>query len=65
MQDVFKIWGSKSKFTHLIRSKTVMRLPTGDNRQVPSGVKRRFPLQYTVPSRLENYSGCLVVVRLL
>lgn len=31
------------------------RLPTGDSRQVPSGVKRRFPLLYTVPSRLENW----------
>ena len=37
------------------------RLPTGDNRQVPSGVKRRFPLQYTVPSRLENYLHLSVV----
>ena len=31
--------------THLTRSKTVTRLPTGDRRHVPSGVNMRFPLQ--------------------
>lgn len=31
--------------TYLIRSNTVIRLPTGESRQVPSGVKRMFPLQ--------------------
>lgn len=40
---------------YFTRSKTVTRLPTGESRQVPSGVKRRLPLLYTVPSRLENW----------
>lgn len=39
---------------HLTRSKIETRLPTGDSRQVPSGVKRRLPRLYTVPSRFEN-----------
>lgn len=43
------------KKAHLTRSKTVTRLPTGDSRHVPSGLKQRFPLLYTVPSRLENW----------
>ena len=30
---------------HLTRSNTETRLPTGDKRHVPSGVKRRLPLQ--------------------
>lgn len=38
----------KSRFVYggayLTRSKTVTRLPTGDNRQVPSGVNSRLPL---------------------
>lgn len=29
--------------SHLTKSKIEMRLPTGDSRQVPSGVKRRLP----------------------
>ena len=41
--------------TYLIRSNTVTRLPTGESRQVPSGVNNRFPLLYTVPKRLENW----------
>lgn len=41
--------------SYLTRSKTVTRLPTGDSRHVPSGLKQRFPRLYTVPSRLENY----------
>jgi len=43
-----------NEFTHLTRSKQVTLLPTGDNKHVPSGVKQRFPLRYTVPSRFEN-----------
>ena len=40
--------------TYCTRSKTDTRLPTGDSRQVPSGVKSRLPLRYTVPKRFEN-----------
>ena len=40
-----------------------MRLPTGESRQAPSGVKRMFPLQKTVPSRLENYCQALVCAK--
>lgn len=39
---------------YFTRSKTVTRFPTGDSREFPSGVKRRLPLLYTVPRRLEN-----------
>ena len=31
--------------TYWTRSKTETRLPTGESKQVPSGVKRRFPLR--------------------
>lgn len=31
--------------TYFTRSKTVTLLPTGESKQVPSGVKRRFPLR--------------------
>jgi hypothetical protein len=37
------MWKSRVD-THFTRSKTVTRLPTGDSRHVPSGVKRRLPL---------------------
>lgn len=42
--------------TYWTRSKTETRLPTGESKQVPSGVKSRFPLRYTVPKRLENWA---------
>lgn len=37
-----------------IKLKTVTRLPTGENRWVPSGLNKRLPWQYTVPSKFEN-----------
>jgi hypothetical protein len=40
--------------TYSNRSNTVMRFPTGLNRQLPSGVNNTFPPLYTVPQRLEN-----------
>lgn len=40
---------------YFTKSKTVTRLPTGDKRQVPSGLKSRSPRLYTVPRRFENY----------
>jgi hypothetical protein len=49
------LWkGECMRSSHLTRSKTVTRLPTGDSRHVPSGLKQRFPRLYTVPSRFEN-----------
>jgi len=42
--------------TYLIRSKIVTLLPTGENKWVPSGLNKRLPLQYTVPSKLENWT---------
>jgi hypothetical protein len=49
------VWtGECMRIPHLTRSKTVTRLPTGDSRHVPSGLKQRFPRLYTVPSRFEN-----------
>jgi hypothetical protein len=43
------------RIPYFTRSKTVTRLPTGDRRQVPSGLKSRFPWLYTVPRRFENW----------
>jgi hypothetical protein len=44
----------RERISYFTRSKTVTRLPTGDRRQVPSGLKSRFPWLYTVPRRFEN-----------
>lgn len=57
------VWNLGDRATYLIRSNTVMRLPTGESRQVPSGVNRMFPLQKTVPSRLENCCQALVCAK--
>ena len=40
--------------THLTRSKTETRFPTGLRTEFPSGVNTMFPCLYTVPHRLEN-----------
>lgn len=42
--------------TYLFMSKMVIRLPTGLITQFPSGVNRRFPFRYTVPSKLLNWN---------
>ena len=36
------------------RSKSVILLPTGEMTVLPSGVKMRSPVRYTVPYRFEN-----------
>lgn len=43
------------------RSKMVTRLPTGEIREEPSGVKVRFPLPYTVPNRLANWKSVFIM----
>ena len=45
---------SLHKQTYFTKSNTVTLLPTGEIKQFPSGVNRRFPLRYTVPRRFEN-----------
>ena len=45
----------RAKKPYLTRSNTDTRLPTGESRDRPSGVKSRLPLEYTVPSKFENY----------
>lgn len=40
--------------THLTRSKTDTRFPTGLSREFPSGVNSIFPCLYTVPQIFEN-----------
>lgn len=36
---------NQQKQTYCTRSKTETLLPTGESKQVPSGLKRRFPLR--------------------
>jgi hypothetical protein len=48
----------KSQTTYSSRSNTVMRFPTGLNRQLPSGVNSTLPPLYTVPHRFENSKFC-------
>lgn len=40
--------------TYATRSVTVMRLPTGEMTFLPSGLKMRLPLLYTLPHTLFN-----------
>jgi hypothetical protein len=47
--------------TYSTRLKTVTLFATGENRQVPSGLNKRFPWQYTVPKRLENLKSVFIV----